>query len=193
MLLFSNASLGHSLNGKIGMQYGNYQDEGYYHGGEAFDGKLLMGMLGGELLIDYTKEYSFGCGVEAQIPYEAMVGEKMSFIPIYLLLRYYAYSVKNADIYISGKAGYNFFNYQRKNLNDQKINIDTNGGFYYSIGVGIVLKNNVFLELDYAVNKGTYEDVDINHNVILKKASYYTFGIGNRFEFLFLRSCCLKN
>jgi len=121
--------------------------------------------LGFELYHDLYENFSIGTGFEHQLE-----RDEFFFSPIiYGLLRLYIGSnlIREERYYLTGKAGYNSF---------EENYYDTNGGSYLCLGVGIVRKAKVQLELNYSMHHGSVTD-DINGYFVNPVMDYSKFCI----------------
>jgi hypothetical protein len=111
----------------------------------------------------------YGLGAEYQVQRtvkfeEADSGKdgKMSFIPIYGVLRYQLSSPLKFFPELVGHVGYNFFT-----ADDDYLEYDAEvaGGLYWGLGAGVVVQQKYLVQLMYKTNYGKYEATitDVNY------------------------------
>lgn len=150
---------------KIGIDFEGQHKANFPTGDETDDVETGLS-LSGEFFAVITKNFDLGGGITYQIPraLKDYIGD-FNFIPIYGLFRIKSASEQVAPYFI-GQIGYNFFNGD----SDYVGPYDLDGGLYYGLGGGIIIKKHFLVELLYNVNNGTYDlgaiDFDIEYSKI---------------------------
>jgi hypothetical protein len=161
-----------SVNIKGGGQFfGNHHSE---VGALKLDDKVNAGFsLGAELLWEGWPSIDIGIGSEFQLERELTdhSGEAFAFIPVYGVLRG-KFTVGDITAYVFAKAGYNFIlgNY------GYLVSTDFSGGFYWSLGLGMILFDFIIVEPGFAVNYGSIGPIRVSY-------SHFDLGIGIRIKF----------
>lgn len=148
------------FNVKLGVDFaGNYdvEVESYSDDADLDTGITLVG----EYFTPYSEVVDLGFGLAYQMErgYDDegwSEDAEFSFIPLYGAVKY-----KLESTYLLGHLGYNFFSPN----DDYKGDLDTFGGFYYGLGAGMNLTDNVFAEVLYSVNNGGLKHDDIDFDI----------------------------
>jgi len=122
--------------------------------------------LSGEFFIQVGNNCDLGGGITWQVPHSRSDTEgDFYFIPIYGLIRV-RIANDTAAPYLIGQLGINFFRY----------GWEVNGGLYYGIGAGIIIKKHFLVEVLYSVDKGSTTeygaDSDIEYSKITLNLGY---------------------
>jgi len=92
------------------------------------------------------------------------------FIPLYAMLRVRSPSTETAPYFI-GQLGYNLFDGDSDYKGSGAYEADLEGGFYYGIGGGVIIKEHFLVEALYSVNNGTGDILSIDFDVEYSKFS----------------------
>ncbi len=123
--------------------------------------------LTGEFFGAINKNVDLGGGLTWQFPRSQKdYPADFYFIPLYAMIRVRSDSQETAPYFI-GQLGYNLIydgDTDYTGIDEYKFELE--GGLYYGIGGGVILKNRFLIEILYSVNKGTgsnsYYNVDID-------------------------------
>jgi hypothetical protein len=134
--------------GKVGVDTAGTIDISTYPKDEDVDFSTSLGF---EFLHPISNKTTIGTGLEYQFKRQDATDHEFHFIPIYGLIRLKLSDARDMDLYLTGKAGCNFFKYE---------DLDCRGGLYYGIGAGVIFDKEFELELLYSVSKGKIRDWD---------------------------------
>jgi hypothetical protein len=176
MLFFTanNAFAGGAV--KLGLDFGGNHEWSASGRTNELDDVQTGFSLALELFGSVHKNVALGGGIIYQIPRDAEYdgrGAAFNFIPFYALIRIKSDSDKIAP-YGIGQIGYNLF------LADSDYTgpADTNGGIYYGLGAGILIKKRFSVEALYSVNNG---ELEYRGDRIDVKNSQFTLNFGINF------------
>jgi len=145
--------------------------------GESTDGDMKTGInLGAEYIFPLSDMIGIGPGAAYMLPRgvdeDDAVDGKLSFLPVYGVLNICLKSGGEITPFIVGQIGYSF-GFMDSTMKDdlesgieeeigEEVALEMEGGLYWGIGGGILLSNNIQIELVYNVNNGkiTSDDVD---------------------------------
>jgi hypothetical protein len=159
-----NALAGGAL--KLGLDVSGNHEFSYGGDSENFDVETGLSFAG-EFYAALNRNVDLGAGIILQMPrsLEDYTGT-FNFIPLYGVLRL-KLDNQGATPYFIGQLGYNLF----FGDSDYKGSADLEGGLYYGIGGGVIINQNILIELLYSVNRGTYGglngvDFDVDYSYI---------------------------
>ena len=123
--------------------------------------------LSGELFGKIGNNFDIGVGITYQFPrsIEDFEGD-FNFIPIYFMIRA-RIETENIAPYFIGQLGYNFY----EGEDEYKGTLDLEGGLYYGLGVGVIIKKPFIIEAIFSVNNGTAEGSNIEYDVEYSKVT----------------------
>ncbi len=135
--------------------------------------------LTGELFTDIDDHFDLGGGIQYQMPrsLKGYSSDEFNFVPIYGMVRVKSTS-PNVAPYAIAQIGYNFFlsnsSYKSSSYGDAELE----GGLYYGIGGGLLIKKHFIVELLYSKDYGKAKfppgSIDIEY-------SKFTLNIGYNF------------
>jgi hypothetical protein len=150
---------------KLGLDFSGDHEFSYSGDSENFDVETGLSFAG-EFYAALNRNVDLGAGIILQMPrsLEDYTGT-FNFIPLYGVMRL-KLDNQGATPYFIGQLGYSLF----FGDSDYKGSADLEGGLYYGIGGGVIINQNILIELLYAVSRGTYGldgvDFDVDYYYI---------------------------
>ena len=125
--------------------------------------------LGFEVDIIKTAEerVKLGLGAMYQFPrQQENVDGDFNFIPFYAFIKLDLLSDEKIKLYVIPTIGYNLFNGDSKYSGD----LELNGGIYNSVGLGLIVRNNLDIKLLYQFNRGSvyFDTIDKEAKIVYK-------------------------
>lgn len=118
--------------------------------------------LSGEYLMPYQDNIEFGAGLTYQMSREAG-GDAFNFTPIYGVAKINT-EMAGYEPYFMGQLGYN--------LLSSDVSDDTENGFYYGVGAGMGLSEDMNAEVLYSVNNGQIAGEEVSYSKIRLGVSF---------------------
>ncbi|MFH1930930.1 MAG: hypothetical protein ABIN18_04985 [Pseudomonadota bacterium] len=127
--------------------------------------------LTGELFGKISNIFDIGGGITVQIPrsQEDFEGD-FYFIPLYALIRARIETEKVTPYFI-GQLGYNLFEGDSDYKGSGIYKADLEGGLYWGLGAGIIIRKNFLIEVLYSVNNGTAEALGYEFDIEYSKVT----------------------
>lgn len=172
----NNAFAGGAL--KFGLDFGGTHEWSSDGRSAEMDSVQTGFSLALELFGGVHRNVDLGGGLIYQIPRDAEYGGRgasFNFVPFYALIRIKSDGDKIAP-YGIGQFGYNLFMAD----SDYTGPADTNGGIYYGLGAGILIKKRFSVEALYSVNNG---ELEYRGDRIDIKNTQFTLNFGINFNF----------
>lgn len=147
---------------KLGVDFNNDHEISGYGGSASMDVDPMISFTG-EFYAGISSNLDIGGGLTLQLPRTAefmgLEGE-FYFLPIYGAMRFKSASESVAPYGIL-QLGYNFFD-----GNDAyKGSADLDGGIYYGVGGGLIIKKHFLIELLYSVNNGEVSEMGYSFDI----------------------------
>jgi hypothetical protein len=135
--------------------------------------------LTGELFTDIDDHFDLGGGISFQLPrsLKGNSSDEFNFVPIYGMVRVKSGSPKIAPYGIL-QLGYNLFLANSSYKGTASGEADLEGGLYYGIGGGVLLKKHFIIELLYSKDYGKFKVAGVSSDIEYSKI---TLNLGYNF------------